>query len=389
MGLFGKKRQTFSDELALVFDIGSASVGGALVVLDTNDVPRVLYSSRRQMVFQQELDFERFVASMLETFGAVAEDLQQKGMEYVNEYRHDASMAIDHALCVYASPWYTAQTKVLNRREDKAFPVSQKLIDELVREEQKAFQTDDESGSEGHIVEQKVTRIQLNGYTTHDLEGDRTAEELKVTMSMTMIAESVIAAIEERLARVFTTETVDHHSFGMAGFTVLRQAFPDIHDFMFIDVSGEVTDVTFGKDDALLDTTSFPIGKNQILRHLNTELKTDVDVTESLLEGTEHASAETKEALATSLRPVQDTWNTALTEAVAHIADEVSPEVVWYMADSSVAETVKESVEHVYDRVHEVQPVTLKDMVHFIQSSDRDPFIGVATVYCNILYTLN
>lgn len=396
MGLFGKnrkKRGSYSDELALVFDIGSSSVGGALVVLDRENVPRVLYATRYSMVFQQELDFERFVSSMLETFSTVAVDLQQKGMEYVNEYRQGDDMAINRALCIYSSPWYTAQTKVLKRTEDKAFTVNQKLIDDLVAREQEQFKGGNASGDkvehDGHIIEQKVTGILLNGYSTHDIVDGRTALELSVTMSMTMIASDIVNAIEERLQKVFTVELIDHHSFGMAGFTVLRNMFPEVHDFMFIDVSGEVTDVTFGKDDALLDTVSFPIGKNYIVRQLTGDFNADHHSIESLLQSRDHASTDVNKVLDTSLKSIDNQWRSGLRNAISHVEHEVSPEVVFYIADSSIVSIVGEFVEAEFARVHEVQGVTLKDVIHFNDPESRDTFIGINTVYCNTLFKLS
>mgnify|MGYP002621547081 CR=1 FL=1 len=388
MRLFGKRR-SYSDELALVFDIGSASVGGALVVLDQQEAPRVLYTTRTPMVFQAELDVDRFVSSMHEAFRAVIRDLQEKGMPYVNEYRHAKRAPISRALCVYASPWYTAQTKMLTRVEDKPFTVNQALIDGLVAEEQKAFANEQSSGGgEGHIVEQKVTGIALNGYILHDLGTGRSAEDLRVTMSMTMIAESVIARVEQDIQAVFSVDTIDHHSFGMAGFTVLRNLYSDVSDFLFIDVSGEVTDITCAKDDALIDTVSFPFGARHIIRKLSTACNTDVEHVESLLAHPDQASESARDVLEEALADIRREWHAAFQEALGRLEHESSPEVVYYIADDMIVDTIGTFVTEEYGRAHAVRGVTLRDVVHWSGAHAHDPFIGIATVYCNTLLRL-
>ena len=390
MGLFGTNTHKHSEELALVFDIGSGNVGGALVVLDQVDIPRVLYSARAEIPFQKDIDFERFFAGMLSAFDVVVNELQRKGMQHINRKQEDR-VHIKRALCVYASPWYASHTKVLKRTDENSFRVDQDFIDMLVAQEQKNFQ-DGQVGvnSHGHVVEQKITSIELNGYPTHDISVGRDVQEVRVTMTMTMIADAVITALEKRLQEVFTVPLVDHHSFGMAGFTVLRNMYPDLRDFMFIDVGAEVTDIIICKNDALLDTISFPLGKNYILRKLSEVLDSDAASIESFLHDREHIHADSRGIFEEALKDIQNEWRTQLNEAIHHTEHEVAPEAVFYITDDVLTEVIGAFVESEYAQIHKVQAVTLRGgVVHFNTAITQDPFIGIDAVYCNTLFKLS
>ena len=50
------KIQKPKERLAIVFDIGSASVGASLVLLVRDNSPRILYTVRKDMVVQKDMD---------------------------------------------------------------------------------------------------------------------------------------------------------------------------------------------------------------------------------------------------------------------------------------------------------------------------------------------
>ena len=88
----------------IIFDIGSGSVGGALVTYATDSAPRVRYSRRLPIPFQQELDFERFVRAMLSTLLDVALKVQSEGIPAMVS-AEGKSIQIDEVLCIFSAPW--------------------------------------------------------------------------------------------------------------------------------------------------------------------------------------------------------------------------------------------------------------------------------------------
>ena len=63
----------------LIFDIGSGSVGAALVDI-TGVIPTMLWNVRRPFPFQEKLEYSRYRKGMLETFSSVAALVQKEGI---------------------------------------------------------------------------------------------------------------------------------------------------------------------------------------------------------------------------------------------------------------------------------------------------------------------
>ena len=54
--MFGISSSKEKNELALVFDIGSSSVGGALFELEPSGIPKIIYSVREPIILEEEID---------------------------------------------------------------------------------------------------------------------------------------------------------------------------------------------------------------------------------------------------------------------------------------------------------------------------------------------
>ena len=54
-------------EPVLLIDVGSSSVGAALVLVDKNGPPRVLASKRNLLQLEEQVNFDKFFGSMLAT----------------------------------------------------------------------------------------------------------------------------------------------------------------------------------------------------------------------------------------------------------------------------------------------------------------------------------
>lgn len=55
----------------------------------------------------------------------------------------------------------------------------------------------------------------------------------------------------------------------------LRDINPTINDYLFLDISGEITEIAIIKNGVLFDSISFPFGKNSIVRKLSEDLGTN------------------------------------------------------------------------------------------------------------------
>jgi len=86
MDMFSFLKNSRESTVIAVFDIGSASVGGALISFHAGEKPKIIWSARESMVFQNDLNFGRFLSSMLETLEKVLIKMQQSEMPHPRSF---------------------------------------------------------------------------------------------------------------------------------------------------------------------------------------------------------------------------------------------------------------------------------------------------------------
>ena len=385
MAMFSKKHEHEGRTVA-VFDIGSASVGVALAVLSANRKPKVIFHTRMDMAFQEDLDFERFVSSMTETLRTVVERLNSRGLEHLNKNRAH----IDDVVVAYASPWYTTKTQVLEQKKKKPFQVTKKVVDELIASQK--LDLEDEAKMKGQVGERKITSIELNGYPVKDLTRELSAKKVRVAVSATMIPEAVIKAVEDLLGDVAVNSKITHQSFAMVACTAIRDIFHTMTDFLIIDVTGEVCDVIFAKKEALLETASFPMGRYDLYRELQRELKVDVHTVQGKLSAYAQGGLEKtiQSKLEILLDAIQIEWKKAFLRAIDHFAHEMTlPSTIFFVSEAATAPIFKKFIEEshtegLFDARH-VQPVVLKGHVTFPERAVGDAFLGLGVYFAQRL----
>jgi len=322
-----------------VFDIGSASVGGALIAFESGKKPKILWSTRESMVFQSDLNFGRFLSSMLETFEKVLESLQKSGTEHPDDY-----------LCVFSSPWYASQTRVVKMKRDKEFNVSKKGIDELIKKEIENFKLSHiekytrVGEEEVEIMEIRTIQMKLNGYTTDNPYG-MPAKSLEMSLYISMAPDRVLKSVKARIIKVFGDKNVTFGSFSLVAFSTIRDVFSHRKDFLFMDISGEVTDISLVKGDVLLETVSFPHGKNFLVRRVASGLNTVSEEAESLLtlyrEG--RSSDVVKGKIDKILIEARTQWLQFFREALGSLSNDLSlPNMIFFTSDVDVSSWFRE-----------------------------------------------
>src|SRR3989344_6115618 len=107
MDVFSFFKNSDKSTVIAVFDIGSASVGGALISFHAGEKPKIIWSARESMVFQNDLNFVRFLSSRLEPLEKVLIKMQHSEMPHPRRF-----------LCIFSSPLYASQTRVIKMKQD-------------------------------------------------------------------------------------------------------------------------------------------------------------------------------------------------------------------------------------------------------------------------------
>ncbi len=261
---FFKKEKRY--QTIAVIDIGSSSIGGSIVHFDGKGEPRfcptIQKTVREEIVYQDSIDFKRFISSTTQAIEKV-----------ITELLRSTNFVPEAYYCFLSSPFYVAQTRIIEKKFDMPTKITKDLINDLVAAEIEKFKT-----AHAHLyaelpqdtatlLESKVMSTTLNGYETHKPEGQVT-ESLRLAQFTSIASTEVLKGLRETVMRASHAHDIYFHSGLFATFSTLRDVFTTNHTFLIIDVTGELTDVGVVNDGILTENISFPFGKNTLVRKL-------------------------------------------------------------------------------------------------------------------------
>jgi hypothetical protein len=374
--------QSHTRSHTLVINIGSATVSAALV--DTGASPAtILASESADITILPDLATPAFETETKRVIGVVLDRIAK------------LALPLPDAIAVYlASPWYASQVRMAKTSRPAPFVVSRSVVEDIISRELKAFEEEERTaryaGGEALVpLETKTVQVRLNGYVSADPIG-KTARELELALFVSVAPERVVTEITEIIERRYSHQKPVFSSFLAASFLLLRDAFPHQGDFLLVDVGGELTDVSIIRDGALLQSVSFPKGRNLIVRALANGLgrsfAESVSICSLYVEGKVEESV--RDSCEKILTQVKDDWLADFQKALFSISNELSiPDTVLLTSHDDVAawfvETIRREEFHQYTLTEKEFKVILldatffKDKLSFAPGVTRDPFIMI------------
>jgi cell division ATPase FtsA len=260
MRLFSSRR-TSDTQIAVIIDIGSASIGAALVRYAPDAQPEILYAVRRSITFKHHGNFEQYLRSMRSTLFNVVLKLQEEALSNTNGSQSLSMADIDSVMCVFSSLWCETEHYTVQHSEDDSFTVEQTFLEERLAEDEEelktAFRTSHDT--EATIVDRTFIHTALNGYSTANPYG-RQAHRVEATALVTLMYTPVYEQVRETIEQLFPERVVSFRSYSLASFLVIRELFAEVTDFMTVNVIGGVTDLQLVLNDRVAHTTSFNKG---------------------------------------------------------------------------------------------------------------------------------
>lgn len=390
MGIFSKKEKfkKGKQELALVFDIGSASIGGAMFVTSANTAPKIVYTLREPIKIEEEVNYEKFLQNTLNTLKDVAGRMCLQGLGVPTR-----------VYCVLSSPWFASQTRVIKMQKNAPFVFTSKLADTLTENEMKLFQEEHakkygEDMNRVRAIELKTMSTTLNGYPTSKPLGQK-AKELEMSLFISMSQESLLKMIEDSITRHFATP-VRFASFTMASFVVARDMFVNQESFLLVNIGGEVTDISMVKKDIIKESISFPIGENYITRGLAKEMGVTYGEAVSFINL--YTAGETADTTFKKIDPImtqlKNEWLKNFQESLRNLTNDISiPATIFITAQKSLAglfsKTIKTEQLNQYTlteskfRVLFLSLEALHGIALVDEKVNRDPMLIIESIYIN------
>ncbi len=267
--MFGLKGS--SHKTVIVTDVGSSSVGVALICIHPEGPVETIWSHREYCIIHEEANADVLLKQIKTAITNAYLELHQVGLKALKESGHDAH--ISEAQMVVAAPWSFTISKTISLKDEKPFTVDQKLIDELVaaakKQSELVLDTNKLTKTLGlRITHEDVLGVTINGYAIKEpLEQE--GNEISLSFTETAISEDVSATLINTVEKFFPKAKVTMYSFMYVFYLTMRNRHPNTSEVCLIDVTGEATEIGIVREDILQHTTFNPNGIHSIARELS------------------------------------------------------------------------------------------------------------------------
>ncbi len=340
---FSKKPEK---ETILILDIGNGSVGGSLVEVHEHGHPKIFYSHREPYPIQSEKDSKTLLESMTRLLSSVLSDIHTNAIPHADFLMH-GKQKIRDIYCVFSSPWYMSQTKTLKIEKNTPFTVSKKFVEEVVNNEEKIFRSALENGNYGHVfkgpvrvIEHHIIETRINGYGLDSPIG-KSGKTFEISLFTSVVAEEIIAKVEKEIHKHFNYKESHFNSFSLVSFSTVRDLYPGEESFMFLDITGEVTDVSITRKNVLLETISFPLGRASLIRKLskNIGVSPALAISYIRLYSEKGLTADASTKLTRALESFGREWSDYFHKAILELCRDIAlPKKIFFTADHDTAE---------------------------------------------------
>jgi len=375
------------EKIVAIFDIGSGSVGGAIVKIpaDGSGVPVILKTTRNEIRFHDNFDFNSFMKDMTLALGLSADALLNM-----------KAGAPEEIYCVLASPWYLSETRTVKMTKGKPFLFTKRLASELIQKETTSLADlyKEKYGnleSTPQMIEQHTMAVSLNGYAVEDPLGKR-CSFLEMNMVISLAPKLCLDKIRETLSKTFHHANVYFSSFTVDTYLAVRDKYMTLDSYLLIDISGEITDVGIVTKGVLKSVLSFPFGKTTFFKYMCTKFEMELRDAKELfrLYSAGSLSEEYKNKVIPLFKSIENSWGEAFSDCISTLPRTlILPNTIFLTADNDIRNwfaDVLRNDEHIQSTStdHKCTVVTLDgpDFLNMCNVSEGtcDPFLMIESI---------
>ena len=378
----------------LIFDIGGASVGAAIALFGENEPPFVVHAERHWLEPIQEVSMERLEGLLETAIDTISTEMLSVGAKRLSASGYGARLpSVIH--CFLTAPWYAPHTDTVRLSSEKPFAVTKALLARAVARERAALEETIARTSGLVVLEHQVISLSANGYESENPFG-KDASELEFFTYTALAEQRILDRFGSRIRRTFHADEVGMHSFLLAFFSSVRDIPGGDADFLLVDVSGEVTEVSVVKGGRLSESVSFPLGRNFLSRALAEGCGISCREALSLLtvHFSHHGNEDFTRRFLPAISRAEKEWMCGFEECLSRIAGEAFlPHTTFVAADHEIAPWITTAIQNeaLYQHTLTAKPfvVNLADgkmfdsYVRFGPGVKKDPFLMVDALFIN------
>jgi cell division ATPase FtsA len=369
---------------AVLVDVGSSSVTTSLVFFE-NNISTVVAIETTDISILTDLSYSGFEREMQKALSAS-----------LNKILHNVTIPLSFINVCLSSPWFASQVRTAKLSRSTPFVASKIVLDDMVKRELKAFEEEQVKekilqDEKVRVIESQTIKVRLNGYEINDPVG-LSAKELELTIFISIASENTLKSIEDIIGKVFTSPIM-FSSFLSMTYLVSRDFFPHQENYVLIDIGGEVTDISLVKNRGLLQSLSFPCGRNFILRHLAGCLKRTIPESKTLwtLHSENKTNGKVKEICEIALTDAKNEWQTMFQKSLYNASKDLYiPNVIFLTIEDDLVDwfidTIKNEQFHqsllagMDFKVIPLNSALFKDLLVFGQDVPRNSSIIIETM---------
>ncbi len=331
------------EQVAILIDIGNGSTTGSVVVYSKDAKPKFIYVVKKFFVISDKVDGLKLEAEMNSLLEQMLAILTQKSFEH--KYWQGKKKKFDKILISFSSPWFISKTKNIHLEKDKEFVISKNFLDGIMNQEVEVLKNELHTQNPEEtfeVIERSIVHSKINGYTLDDAIGKNT-KSFDASLYMSVVSDNFIEKILENLYKHthVTHDNVLINTFPLISFTVIRDLFTKEQNFIIMDVTGEVTDVTMVKGDIIVDTVSIPSGRNFIIRQISKNFNVSTEIAESTLKLFLSKKLEdaTSNQMSELMVSVEKEWSIYFENALTELAPDMNlPSTMFLTAEGDTAD---------------------------------------------------
>lgn len=388
---FIKQQKQAEVPMTLLVDIGSSSVGVALVKIVRGSAPHIVASVREDISFQQVLQSHRFQIAMNRALDKALKSINSQGL---------ASGGLLNVFCTLSSPWFILKTRNLDISRPEEFEVNEHNLDGFINEDIELLKSelkDTLPAQDIRIIEKKILQMKLNGYEIKNPYKQRTSR-MDVLTTIGVSSNRVVQSVEKIIHGHFHVVPVHFGVFPIAEFSAIRDMFPTEKNFVFLDITGESTDASLVDADMLVKTVSFARGKNYFIREISSRLHTVHEEAATLFSMflRDELDAARKSQVSEIITKAEAEWVTRFEKTLDNMTQNGSlPSKIFFTADTDVTPlftrlVARAKLESYAGGVFDIQyldQLIVSKFVSFAPEVTRDPFIVVEALLAEKLST--
>ncbi len=343
MSLFSFSKKN-NEENSLVFNIGSGSVSGGIIKFTEKPGEDVVYYHKENIAFQQDVSVPKHIANMKSALANLASKIQAEGLKG-NDGKTKKKIKLGRVFYFFSSPWGTSQTKTIRVSESKPFKVTESYLNHIIDEQEKKLQID--IAKSGKIIERKIVQIKINGYAVEHFINQSTTN-LELSVFFTVVPNEVLEIVNEAISLTFNLKHVWCHSSALANFSLVRDMFHHISDYISIDISEEITEISIIRNNLISNMATIPLGRNSFIRELSKILNVGEEIADSQIKM--HLAKNNDELanmkLAVEMDKAAKTWLTKITEVLDSFKEKIYvPESIFLISSVDLVPFLKDKLQ--------------------------------------------